>query len=153
MRKFLVIAIVGLALVLPSALQAQTYTIPWYAIAGGGGSSSGTNGSVTYSVSGTIGQPATSTMAGGNYSLTSGFWSFISTVQTPGSPILSITRLGTQAEISWSSSSGGFMLQESSTLLSNSWSNFSATVTTNGSTYSVTVPATNRYEFFRLVYP
>ena len=49
----------------------QSYSIDWYKIAGGGGTS--TNGQ--YAVTGTIGQPdAGGAMAGGNYSLTGGFW-------------------------------------------------------------------------------
>src|ERR1035437_1377725 len=60
-------------------VHAQSYSIDWYKIAGGGGTSTGG----TYQVSGTIGQPdASGAMAGGNYSLTGGFWSLISIVQT-----------------------------------------------------------------------
>ena len=44
--------IAGLLLEL-SSLHAQTYSIDWYKIAGGGGTSTGG----TYAVSGTIGQP------------------------------------------------------------------------------------------------
>jgi hypothetical protein len=152
MRKFLAIVIVGLGLVLPSALQAQTYSIPWYTIAGGGGSSSGTNGSTNYTVSGTIGQPATSTMAGGNYSITGGFWSILSVVQISGSPFLTITHEGANSAITWTTSAGGYFLQQSSTLLSNSWATSSATVTTNnGTNFSVTVPSSSGHEYFRLV--
>ena len=47
--------------------HAQSYTIDWYKIAGGGGTS--TNGS--YSANGTIGQPdASGAMTGGGYSMT-----------------------------------------------------------------------------------
>lgn len=50
-----------------------TYAIPWWTIDGGGGTSSGSN----YTVSGTIGQfdAGTSTMSGGNFSVSGGFWS------------------------------------------------------------------------------
>jgi opacity protein-like surface antigen len=153
MKKLLVIAIVGAALVLPSALHAQNYSINWYTVAGGGGSSSGTNGGSIYSVSGTIGQPATATMSGGNYSLTAGFWSIIAALQTPGAPLLSITRSGSQATVSWSSSATGFVLQQSSTLLSNSWTASTYTMTTNVSTISVMVPSASGYQYFRLVNP
>jgi hypothetical protein len=51
---------------------AQNYSIDWFKVAGGGGTSS--NG--TYQVSGTIGQPdASGAMTGGNYSLVGGYWS------------------------------------------------------------------------------
>ena len=54
--------------------QAQSYSIDWYKVAGGGGTSTGG----TYSVSGTIGQhDAGGPMTGGSYSLTGGFWALI----------------------------------------------------------------------------
>jgi hypothetical protein len=70
-------------------LCAQQYSIDWYKIAGGGGTSTG----ATYQVSGTIGQPDATLqpMTGGNYSLTGGFWSLISVVQTSGAPMLYIS--------------------------------------------------------------
>jgi hypothetical protein len=152
MKHFLAIAFLGAALLVPGALEAQSYSINWYTIAGGGGVSSGTNGSTNYSVSGTIGQPAAATMSGGNYSVTGGFWSIISVVQTPGSPTLAITRSGSQAVISWSASSTPFVLEQTSNL-AGSWTNSPATLTTNGTTISVTVPAASGYQFYRLYYP
>ena len=57
--------------------SAQQYSIDWYKVSGGGGTSTGG----TYQVSGTIGQPdASGALSGGNYSLTGGFWSLISVV-------------------------------------------------------------------------
>src|SRR5215468_10720568 len=57
------------------------YSISWSTIDGGGGTSTGG----VFSVSGTIGQPdANATpMIGGNFSLSGGFWSALSVVQTP----------------------------------------------------------------------
>jgi hypothetical protein len=151
MKHYLAIAILGAALLVPGPLHAQNYSINWYTIAGGGGVSSGTNGSTTYSLSGTIGQPATATMSGGNYSVTSGFWSIISLVQTPGSPPLSISRSGNQAIISWSASSTPFVLEQTSNL-SSPWTSNSATQTTNSGIISVTVPAASGYQYYRLYY-
>jgi len=55
-----------------------------------------------YAVSGTIGQPDTSlAMTGGNYSVTGGFWSLISVVQTAGLPNLTITHSGNTVTVSW----------------------------------------------------
>ena len=60
-----------LGLLVPGIGFAQPYSIDWYKIAGGGGTSTG----ATYQVSGTIGQPdASSAMSGGSYSVTGGFW-------------------------------------------------------------------------------
>ena len=68
---------------------AQSYSIDWYKVSGGGGTSTGG----TYTVSGTIGQhDASGAMSGGNYSVTGGFWSLINVVQTPGLPNLIIVR-------------------------------------------------------------
>ena len=146
MKNLLAIAIVGAALVFPGALHAQ-YSINWYTVAGGGGTSSGTNGTTNYTVSGTIGQPATATMSGSNYTVTSGFWSIISVVQTPNSPLLTITRSGTNAIISWSASTTPFVLQQTPNLSStNSWSASPAMQTTNSGTISVTVPAVSGYQ-------
>ena len=70
------LTIFGAAITTP----AQTFTIDWFTIDGGGGTSTGG----VYSVSGTIGQPdAGGPMSGGQYSVTGGFWSLLSVVQTP----------------------------------------------------------------------
>jgi hypothetical protein len=63
----------------------------------------GARAPVLYSVSGTIGQPdAGGPLSGGIYSLTGGFWSLLSVVQTPGSPWLSIMLTATNtALVSW----------------------------------------------------
>ena len=68
-----------LALLVPITGSAQPYSIDWYKIAGGGGTSTGG----TYSLSGTIGQAdASGAMTGGGYSLVGGYWAIIA-VQTP----------------------------------------------------------------------
>ncbi len=78
-------------------VQAQQYSIDWYKISGGGGTSTG----ATYQVTGTIGQPdASGAMTGGNYSLTGGFWALISVVQTAGLPNLTIVHSGNSVIVS-----------------------------------------------------
>src|SRR6516164_922401 len=93
---------VGIALLLLvmglAVTRAQNFSIDWFKIAGGGGTSTNSQ----YSLSGTIGQhDAGGPMAGGNYSLAGGFWSLISVVQIPGAPALTITRSGTSVIVSW----------------------------------------------------
>ena len=57
---------------------AQTYSIDWSTIDGGGGTSTGG----VYSVSGTIGQPdAGGPMTNGQYSVTGGFWALPTAIQ------------------------------------------------------------------------
>src|SRR5271154_1530436 len=98
---------------------AQQYSIDWYKIAGGGGTSTG----ATYQVTGTIGQhDASGAMSGGNYSLTGGFWSLISVVQTPGAPTLTITHSGNTVKVLWPYPSTGWTLQQTAALTNPSWS-------------------------------
>ncbi len=53
-----------MSLLIPTISYAQSYTIDWYKVSGGGGTSTGG----TYQVSGTIGQhDAGGPMTGGNY--------------------------------------------------------------------------------------
>src|ERR1035441_1581848 len=67
--------------------QAQNYTVDWFTMDGGGGTSTGG----VYSVSGTIGQADAGRLSGGNYTLDSGFWGIIGAVQMPGAPRLSVS--------------------------------------------------------------
>ena len=65
--------------------SAQPYSIGWYKIANGGGTSANTN----YSVTGTLGQAeAAAPMTDGNYTLTGGFWGGTSLVQWPATSIV-----------------------------------------------------------------
>ncbi|HXT13733.1 MAG TPA: hypothetical protein VN873_19440 [Candidatus Angelobacter sp.] len=146
--KMLVISLLaGSALALSaSSLCAQNYSIDWYKIAGGGGTSS--NGQ--YTVSGTIGQhDAGGPMTGGNYSLTGGFWSLLSVVQTVGSPTLRIFLTSSNtAVVAWPASSTGFTLQMSSNL-TGSWSTAGTPIVVGSENQVVISPPTGR-EFFRL---
>ena len=137
-----------LALLLCQSASAQSYSIDWYKIAGGGGTSTGG----TYQVSGTIGQhDAGGPMTGGNYSLTGGFWSLISVVQTPGAPLLTITfnpQLST-INVSWPSPSTGWTLQQNSDLTTTGWST-SGGISDNGTNKSITITPPTGNLFFRL---
>ena len=129
---------------------AQSYSIDWFTIDGGGGTSAGG----VYSISGTIGQPdAGPTMTGGNFTLTGGFWSLLSVVQTVGSPTLTITLTTTNtAVVSWPFPSTGFALQQNGNLNTTNWIGPSETVQNNGTINYIIVnlPTGNRY--FRLVH-
>jgi hypothetical protein len=153
MRHFLTVIFVGATLSLPSTLPAESYSIDWHTVGGGGGISSGTSGATTYTVSGTIGQPATAAMSGGGYSLTGGFWSIIAAVQTPGAPYLSVMKSGNQAVISWPATATGFILEYSPSLPSPGWNPASVTLTTNDGVISTTVPVGSGNRFYRLYYP
>jgi hypothetical protein len=140
----LLFAIVA-ALLLPLAATAQTYSIDWYKISGGGGTSTGG----VYTVSGTIGQhDAGGPMTGGSYSLTGGFWALYA-VQTPGAPLLTITYAGNQAIVSWSPSVTGWTLQTNKNLATPTWGNYLGPIVNN----SVTNSPPKGNLFFRLSKP
>jgi hypothetical protein len=130
------------AMLIPAVGFAQAYTVDWYKISGGGGTSTGS----VYTVSGTIGQPdASGAMHGGNYSVTGGFWSLYA-VQTPGAPLLTITHIGSQAIVSWDQTVTGWTLQTNSNLATPTWGNYLGTVVNN----SVTNAPPKGNVFFRL---
>ena len=79
------------------AVRGQSYSIDWFTLAGGGGTSTGG----VYSVTGTIGQPDAGAMSGGNYTLEGGFWGVIAAVRTPGAPLLSLARTSTNTVVVW----------------------------------------------------
>lgn len=138
-----------LGLLIPTISIAQNYSIDWYEIAGGGGTSTG----ATYQVTGTIGQPdASGAMTGGSYSLTGGFWSLISVVQTAGAPTSTITHSGNTVKVSWPYPSTGWTLQQNSDLTTTSWSTSSG-ISDNGTNKSITITSPPGNLFFRLRNP
>jgi hypothetical protein len=132
-----------------TATSAQTCSLHWPGIDGGGGTRTGG----VFGVIGTIGQPVVSqqAMTGGHYSLVGGFWSLIA-VQTPGAPRLSIFRTTTNAvAVTWPSPSVDWVLQQDT----NSVSSVNSSNVTSGNadyrttkTLIVNPPAGNR--FYRL---
>ncbi len=131
-----------------SSASAQSYSIDWYKIAGGGGSSTGGQ----YVVSGTIGQhDAGGPMTGGNYSLVGGFWSIVAAIQTPGAPLLTVTLTSTNTVvITWPAPSTGFVLQQNNDLKTSLWGNVNATVTVvNGQNQVIVSPPIGN-AFYRL---
>ena len=133
------------ALLLPAAGFAQSYTIDWHKIAGGGGTS--TNG--PYSLSGTIGQvDASGALTNGGYSVTGGFWA-IYAVQTEGAPLLTIVYTNSAAVVSWPLTATGWTLQTNGNVATTNWVNYGGTVVNNTVTNS---PPTGKL-FFRLTQP
>jgi hypothetical protein len=135
-------------LLAPVLLFAQQYSIDWYKIAGGGGTSS----QGQYTVSGTIGQhDAGGPMTGGNYSLTGGFWSLYA-VQTPGAPTLYITGSGNTVTVFWQNVSGWNLQQNNNLAVPAGWTGSSSVTISNGTNYlNLTSPTGNL--FFRLSNP
>jgi len=148
MKTFL--RIIFAAVLLPTVVNAQSYSINWYKVSGGGGTSSGGN----YTVSSTSGQQdAGGPMQGGPYSLTGGFWALIA-VQTPGAPYLTIQLIapGT-ALISWPAPSTGFVLQQIADLTKTNWSSVTNSVTSTNGFNQVTVSPLPGNKYYRLENP
>jgi hypothetical protein len=145
--KFLLIIQLLLAAL---AAQAQQYSMGWYKLAGGGGTSTG----ATYQVAGTIGQPdASGAMSGGTYSVTGGFWSLISVVQTAGLPNLTITHNGNTVSVSWPNT-GSYTLQQNNNLAATAnWAASGYTITTTNGINSITITSPAGNLFFRLSNP
>ena len=133
----------ALTLALPLSVHAQ-YSIDWFTIDGGGGTSIGG----VYSVSGTIGQPDVgATIGGGSYTLQGGFWPGLVVPSSTGGPTLFIQFSGGNVIISWSPATPGFVLEETTSLVAPSWS----PAPTGNPT--APIPATGEAKFYRLRKP
>ena len=145
----------SLGLLLPVIGFAQSYSVDWYKIAGGGGTST----NAQYVVS-TIGQPDASgamsvgPVTGGNYySVTGGFWSLIQVVQTVGTPNLVITHSGNSVIISWPAT-GSYTLQQNGNLsVPAGWVTSGYSISTANGTNNITISQTTGNRFFRLSSP
>ncbi len=149
MKTFLA-ALFGMALA-ATTVQAQSYSIDWYTIDGGGGTSTGG----LYSVSGTIGQPDGGHMSGGSYTIDGGFWGIIAAVQTPGAPLLRIFNTPTNTiVVAWPAPSTGFSLQQNP-VVNNApgWTGVTNVPVVVGSENQVFVSPPAGNKFFRLKYP
>jgi len=131
------------------AASAQ-YSMDWFTIDGGGGTSTGG----VYQVSGTVGQPdAGPAMSGGNFAVAGGFWSVLGAVQTPGAPWLTIARTITNTvAVSWPWPSTGFTLQQNTEGLgTTNWSNVLDTPLDDGTTKTVVVNPPAGTRIYRLI--
>ena len=134
-------------LLIPALGFAQSYTIDWYKVSGGGGTSTGG----TYQVSGTIGQPdAGMAMSGGSYSLTGGFWSLIAVVQTPGLPNLGIAHSGNSVIVSWPNTVSSTLQTNNNLASASGWNAYGGTVNTTSGTNIITISPPTGSLFFRL---
>lgn len=146
----LVLASLGL-FAMSRHLVAQSYSIDWHSIAGGGGTSAGG----VYSVSGTIGQSDASArpMTGGTFSLTGGFWLLIA-VQTTGAPRLTITFTSQSAAlISWPSPSTGWNPQQNPDLSTTNWVTVPEAINDDGTNKFILINRPMGNRFYRLFKP
>lgn len=135
---------------LPSVFAAS-YSIPWFKIAGGGGTSAGGS----YSLSGTLGQAEGSTaLRGGPFSLAGGYWTGIILIQSPEAPTLSISQVNPDGVIvCWPEPSTGWTLQESADLNANSWITSLRTPSVREGNRCVLITSPLKQLFLRLVKP
>jgi hypothetical protein len=113
-RRWIGLALAG-AWLAGSTVAVAQYSIDWFKIAGGGGTS--TNG--PYSLTGTSGQAdAGATMTNGPYALTGGFWSVVAAIQTLGAPTLtaSLDPQSNSVTVSWPGTNPTWKLQSSTNL-------------------------------------
>jgi hypothetical protein len=140
-----ILLFLGLMAGIAAPVSAQQFSIDWFKIAGGGGTSTGGQ----YSLSGTVGQhDAGGPLTNSQYSVTGGFWVLPQAVQNPIAPALTITPAAPGfATISWTPTSPGFVLQESVNLPAG-WTN-----SASGANNPVTVPTAQPVRFYRLNKP
>ena len=118
-------------------LAAQNFTIDWFTIDGGGGTSTGGG----YSLSGTLGQPDAGLHSGGPFTLHGGFWIPF----TASAPRLFITKSGPNVIIRWEPVGPGFVLQHNATLFPGGW-----TDAPSGASNPATILMTAPERFYRL---
>ena len=143
--------VIGMALslaMMATGAQAQTYTVDWFALAGGGGTSTGG----VYTVSGTIGQPDAGHLSGGSYTLDGGFWGIIGAVQMPGAPSLSISLTATNTVlVSWPYPSDGFFLQQNGAVGTTNWVGVTNSPVQVGPQWQLIAQPPAGNKFFRLL--
>jgi hypothetical protein len=151
MRSNLLLSLWTLVLVIvASSARAQSYSIDWSTIDGGGGTST----AGVFSVSGTIGQPDAGAMSGGPYAVQGGFWGLIAAIQTPGAPLLRIINTGTNAvAVVWPSTPTTFTLQQNTDLNTTNWVSVGVVPNDDGTNRSVIISPTAGNRFFRLQWP
>ena len=140
--------VAALLLAFAGCALAADYTIDWSTIDGGGGSSTGG----VYSVTGTIGQPDAGKMSGGSFTLEGGFWGVAAAVQTPGAPLLTVTRTNASVRVSWPAPAPGWMLEQTNVLtgVAGTWPQVPPPYVTNATDIFITLPATVGNQYFRL---
>jgi hypothetical protein len=115
------------------------YSIDWFTIDGGGGTSSGG----VFTVSGTIGQPDAGALSGGAFTLSGGFWPGLIVPSTGEAPTLFIHLSGDSVIISWAPANADFELEATTDLAGGVW-------TTAPAGNPVMIPLKGSARFYRL---
>ena len=123
------------------------YSVDWFTLDGGGGTS--TNGQ--FVVSGTVGQSDAGRLTGDGFSVEGGFWGVLLVVHTPGAPSLFIRMVGNDAAVvSWPLPATGWNLQQSTHLAQSNWTTPPETVCDDGTNKFILIKPVGANRFFRL---
>jgi len=136
-------------LFIPRLLGAQDFSLDWFAVAAGGGESSGGD----FELSATIGEPATGDMAGVDFAISGGFWNF---VETPADLALKVSLASGNVVISWlQNGSAGFALEETAALAhpTTTWAAVNVAPQASNGTNRVQLPLASGNRFYRLHKP
>jgi len=133
------------------SLRAQSFSLDWFTLDGGGGTSTGG----PYTLSGSIGQADTATLSGGAFTLEGGFWSVVSTAPAPGVPTLSISLRAGVVTIAWSELAAGWVLESTPALAGPAlaWTQVTQPYQDDGTNLYITLSAPAGNAFFRLHKP
>ena len=133
---------------LTQAAKGDDFSIDWFVVGGGGG----TSGNGTYAVSGTIGQPATGgSLSGGAYTVTGGFWAVDTIgVTVPSPPSLQLATGPNGIHLYWPATTTGFVLERSVGSASGPWTPVNAGVSNDGTFLGVDLAPSLSAAFFRL---
>jgi hypothetical protein len=131
-----------------NSVLAQGYSLDWWSVDGGGGTSAGGS----FILSGTVGQPDAGIMTGGQYTLSGGFWGVIAGLPSPGAPDLIVTRSNATVVVSWQLPAEGWLLHYTTALTTGPgvWTEIPPPYKTNGSYLQFTEPLPAGNRFYRL---
>jgi hypothetical protein len=113
------------ALFLVPIVHAQSFSIDWFTIDGGGGPSTGDG----FTLNGTVGQPDASTMSGGNYSLAGGFWGASETSPQASSRITEVRIVSGQVRLRFTGIPGTVYYVERAHFVTGPWPERLAAIT------------------------
>ena len=113
------------AVLFSAAALAQSFSIDRFAIAGGGGASSGG----AFALNGTLGQPDAGAMSGGHYSLAGGFWGASQTPPPVGSVIIQVWVVGGEVRLRFTGIPGRIYYVERAHSVTGPWPDRLATIT------------------------
>lgn len=141
----------GLTLILTAlfgaSAQSQDYQITTSTFGGGGSSAGG-----GFSLTGTVEQTTGNDLAGGDFSLQSGFLAGVVVQQTPGAPRIIVTRNGADIILTWTTVETGWVLESSAAvnISTATWAAASEPVAQTDDMRTVTLNAPTGIRFYRL---